>query len=51
MKTDSELIEVFKKFEERVLDNIVFEIEKTCYIPIPSARSSSTPNAHPQVLH
>ncbi|KAK2662424.1 hypothetical protein Ddye_000998 [Dipteronia dyeriana] len=33
--SDSELLELFSRFEERGLDRIVFELEYYCYVPTP----------------
>ncbi|KAK2658939.1 hypothetical protein Ddye_005472 [Dipteronia dyeriana] len=33
--SDSELPELFSRFEERGLDRIVFELEDYCYVPTP----------------
>ncbi|KAI9159817.1 hypothetical protein LWI28_002191 [Acer negundo] len=50
VNSDSELIEFFKVFGDHGLGEIVFELEKTCYVPSPPEGSTSRPNKEPEVL-
>ncbi|KAI9182771.1 hypothetical protein LWI28_028727 [Acer negundo] len=47
---DAELIQVFKKFQEKGLDEIVVQVEQKPDFLQPSERSSCVPNAHFEVL-